>query len=87
MIEGIIYGLIGAWFLSLFGVDNIFVEALQPFVNFTLTTSHYYFVFGFVGMVYGIVYYLRNKDLILGSMRVKAYRAFLMESGYTALLF
>ena len=37
MIEGIIYGLIGAWFLSLFGVDNIFVEALQPFVNFTLT--------------------------------------------------
>ena len=62
MIEGIIYGLIGAWFLSLFGVDNIFVEALQPFINFTLTTSHYYFVFGFVGMVYGIVYYLRNKD-------------------------
>lgn len=62
MIEGIIYGLIGAWFLSLFGVDNIFVEALQPFVIFTLTTSHYYFVFGFVGMVYGIVYYLRNKD-------------------------
>ena len=62
MIEGIIYGLIGAWFLSLFGVDNIFVEALQPFENFTLTTSHYYFVFGFVGMVYGIVYYLRNKD-------------------------
>ena len=37
MIEGMIYGLIGAWFLSLFGVDNIFVEALQPFVNFTLT--------------------------------------------------
>ena len=62
MIEGIIYGLIGAWFLSLFGVDNIFVEALQPFVYFTLTTSHYYFIFGFVGMVYGIVYYLRNKD-------------------------
>lgn len=62
MIEGIIYGLIGTWFLSLFGVDTIFVEALQPFVNFTLTTSHYYFVFGFVGMVYGIVYYLRNKD-------------------------
>nr|DAJ45686.1 MAG TPA: hypothetical protein [Caudoviricetes sp.] len=31
-------------------------------MNFTLTTSHYYFVFGFVGMVYGIVYYLRNKD-------------------------
>lgn len=62
MIEGIIYGLIGAWFLSLFGVDNIFIEALQPFVKFTLTTSHYYFVFGFVGMVYGIVYYLRNKD-------------------------
>lgn len=62
MIEGIIYGLIGAWFLSLFGVDTIFVETLQPFVNFTLTTSHYYFVFGFVGIVYGIVYYLRNKD-------------------------
>ena len=62
LIEGIIYGLIGAWFLSLFGIDNIFVEALQPFVNFTVTTSHYYFIFGFVGMIYGIVYYLRNKD-------------------------
>lgn len=62
MIEGIIYGLIWAWLLSLFGVDNIFAEALQPFVNFTLTTSHYYFVFGFVGMIYGISYYLRNND-------------------------
>ena len=62
MIEGMIYGLIGAWFLSLFGVDNIFVEALQPFVNFTLTTSHYYFVFGFVGMISEIISNYKHKQ-------------------------
>lgn len=39
MIEGMIYGLIGAWFLSLFGVDNIFVEALQPFCEFHINNK------------------------------------------------
>ena len=62
MIGGILYGLLCGWILTLFNVDNIYIEVLQPIVPFVLTTSHYYFVFGFVGIVYGIVYYLRNKD-------------------------
>lgn len=61
MINGIIYGLVCGWFLSLFGVDNIFVEALQSFVNFTLTTNHYYFVLGFIGMTSEIISNYKHK--------------------------
>ena len=49
---GILLGLLSGWILSLFGFDKMFIEVLQPFVeNVTLTTAHYYFVFGVMGLI------------------------------------
>lgn len=55
MIIGILYGLLCGWILALFNVDDICIEVLQPFISFELTTTHYYFVFGLVGLIYGII--------------------------------
>lgn len=50
--EGIVYGLVVAWFLALFGVDDICINTLQPFfTSIKLTTDHYYFVFGILGLI------------------------------------
>lgn len=43
-------------FLSWFNVDDICIKILQPLVSFTLTPTHYYFVFGLIGMIYGIIH-------------------------------
>mgnify|MGYP000855674001 FL=1 len=56
MISGILYGLLCGWILTLFHVDGIFIEVLQPFIPFVLTTAHYYFVFGICGLIYGIIH-------------------------------
>lgn len=56
MIGGILYGLLCGWILALFNVDNICIEVLQPIVPFVLTAAHYYFVFGVVGIIYGIIH-------------------------------
>lgn len=60
MLAGIIFGLIIAWFLTLFGVDDIFINALQPFFeNIEFTTNHFYFVFGIVGCISGLIPYTK----------------------------
>lgn len=56
MIIGILYGFLCGWILALFNVDDICIEVLQPFISFKLTTTHYYFVFGVVGLIYGIIH-------------------------------
>lgn len=56
MINGILYGLVCGRFLSWFNVDNICIKVLQPITPFKLTTMHYYFVFGLVGMICGIIH-------------------------------
>ncbi len=55
MLDGIIYGLIIAWILSVFNVDNICINVLQPFFDVKLTTDHYYFTFGVIGLVASIL--------------------------------
>lgn len=56
MLGGIIDGLLTAWILSLFGVDDICIDVLQPFIkNIELTTNHYYFVFGAIGCIGGLI--------------------------------
>jgi len=55
MLEGIVGGLIIGWILSIFGVNNICIEVLQPFINIPLTNSHYYFVFGLLGCIGGLI--------------------------------
>lgn len=56
MIGGILYRLLCGWILALFNVDEICIEVLQPIIPFELTTVHYYFVFGLVGLIYGIIH-------------------------------
>ena len=56
MIIGILYGLLCGRFLSWFNVDDICIKILQPLVSFTLTPTHYYFVFGLIGMIYVIIH-------------------------------
>ena len=56
MIGGILYGLLCGWILALFNVDEICIEVLQSIIPFELTTVHYYFVFGLVGFIYGIIH-------------------------------
>ena len=56
MIGGILYGLLCGWILALFNVDEICIKVLQPIIPFVLTTTHYYFVFGLVGLIYGIIH-------------------------------
>lgn len=60
MLSGIVNGLIVAWILVQFGVDDICINIMQPFVDkCTLTTNHFYFVFGLIGMIGGILYELK----------------------------
>lgn len=54
MISGFISGMITAFILSLFGVDHMFIEVMQNFtLGLSLTTSHYYMFFGFIGLLGG----------------------------------
>ena len=49
MIINFIEGMILAWFLTIFGVDKIIIQAFQPFVTFSITINHYYVLFGILG--------------------------------------
>ena len=56
MLDGIVDGLIVAWILTIFNVDSICINVLQPFfINVKLTTNHYYFAFGAIGLIAGIM--------------------------------
>lgn len=63
MLEGLIEGLIVAWILTLFKVDRICIDVLQPFITqVELTTSHFYFVLGLLGLIGGILYDVHKKS-------------------------
>lgn len=53
MLGGFISGLFVAWFLSLFNVDTMVLEVLQPFTDITLTSSYYYIGFALIGLIGG----------------------------------
>lgn len=55
MLGGFISGLIVAWILSLFGVDHMLIDVIQPFTAITLTTSHYYIFFALLGALGGAI--------------------------------
>lgn len=57
MLGGLLEGLIAAWILTLFNVDQIFIDVLQPFIaQVELTTTHFYFVLGLLGLVGGLIH-------------------------------
>lgn len=50
---GFVGGLIVAWILSLFKINIMFLEVLQPFTSIDLANSHYYVLFGMIGLIGG----------------------------------
>ncbi len=52
MIYGALCGCITAWFLTLFGLDNMFIETASQF-GLILTTTAYYTVFVLIGAIGG----------------------------------
>lgn len=54
MLEGIIEGLIVAFILSLFNVDEIVADAFKELFKMEITTSGYYFIFAILGLISGI---------------------------------
>ena len=56
MLNGLIYGLITAEILVWFGVDEIFIDALQPFFSdIKLTEDLFYFVLAVLGIISGLL--------------------------------
>lgn len=55
MLNGLVSGLLLGWILGEFGIDKIAIEVLQPFVEITLTQSHFYFIMGVLGLISGIL--------------------------------
>lgn len=54
MLNGLLYGLLTAEILVWFGVDEIFINALQPFFpKILLTDDLFYFVLGMLGIIGG----------------------------------
>ncbi len=56
IIDGLVYGLISALILSIFEVDDIFINSLQPFVHdIKLTSDHFYLAFACLGAIGNIL--------------------------------
>ena len=55
MVEGIVYGMISAWILTAFNVDEILLQAANSFFGLELNRNHYYTFFAAVGMIQGII--------------------------------
>lgn len=53
MLGGFLVGLSTAWFLTIFGVDTMIIDVIQPMTETAITASHYYVVFGLIGLVGG----------------------------------
>lgn len=56
IIDGLVYGLVSALILSIFRVDDIFIDSLQPFVHdIELTSDHFYLAFACLGAIGAIL--------------------------------
>ena len=63
MLEGFVAGLIIAYVLTFFNVDNIIINTIQSFIpDIQITIDIYYTLFGVVGMVSGLIKELKVND-------------------------
>lgn len=53
MLGGFIGGLIVAWILSLFGIDNMVIKSVAEVFKVGISVSTYYIAFGVVGLIGG----------------------------------
>jgi len=58
----IIGGLLAGWVLSIFGADVALINVFQPlFSQVELTSQHYYVAFGLLGLILGIIAFVKKK--------------------------
>lgn len=63
MLEGFVAGLIIAYILTFFNVDNIIINTIQSFVpNIKITIDIYYVLFGTLGMIPELIKELKGDD-------------------------
>lgn len=63
MLEGFVAGLIIAYILTFFNVDNIIINTIQPFIpDIKITIDIYYVLFGILGMVSELIKELNGDD-------------------------
>lgn len=63
MLEGFVAGLIIAYILTFFNVDNIIINAIQSFVpDIKITIDIYYVLFGILGMISELIKELKGDD-------------------------
>lgn len=55
MFSGIVGGLFVAWFLSLFGVNNIIILGLHELIGITISNAGYYTIFAIIGAFSGVI--------------------------------
>ncbi|MDR2182772.1 MAG: hypothetical protein LBE55_01225 [Clostridiales bacterium] len=58
----ILGGVLAAWVLSLFGADAAIINVFQPLLpQIELTTQHYYVAFGLLGLILGIIAFIKRR--------------------------
>ena len=63
MLEGFVAGLIIAYILTFFNVDNIIINAIQLFVpDIKITIDIYYVLFGVLGMMSELIKELKGDN-------------------------
>ena len=65
MLSGFIYGLLVAWFLSLFGVDKMIITSVQEVFQMTISASTYYVVAGLFGLISALLHQRRNVCIVV----------------------
>lgn len=62
MFWNIIWCLFAAWFLSLFGFDNLIINGFKELFNITITKTGYYFIWVLVAVICSTISILRGGD-------------------------
>ena len=58
----ILGGVLAAWILSLFGADVIIINVFQSLLpQVELTGQHYYVAFGLLGLILGIIAFIKRR--------------------------
>ena len=57
LLFGLLGGAVVAWFISLFGLDNVIINGASGLFHITVTKEIYYFVFMILGL---IISFLKN---------------------------
>ena len=62
IVFSVLGGVLAGWILSWFGAHTALINVLQPlFSQFELTSYHYYVAFGLLGLILGIITFIKSK--------------------------